>query len=207
MTESSKNNEDVELLRFQKPERLIDKVANGSLDYVAGPFLPLQLDDIAEEIDQWMGIALVNDNSAYETGQAREDLMDFCSELQLLSEALYVIHQSNKTATADEWKEKLPNKLRKELDQLNQPALLTEEQISNPMLVIGAFCQQFTLCYCRAELWDLLEAVISYEGKKEVSKINLLLVYETIASVIEAAFMLSKSSISKSNLGLHKKRP
>ena len=69
MTESSKNNEDVELQRFQKPERLIDKVANGSLDYVAGPFLPLQLDDIAEEIDQWMGIALVNDNSAYETGR------------------------------------------------------------------------------------------------------------------------------------------
>ena len=54
--------------RFQKPERLIDKVASGSLDYVVGPFLPFQLGDIAEEIDQWMGIALVNDNSAYETG-------------------------------------------------------------------------------------------------------------------------------------------
>lgn len=178
--------------RFQKPERLIDKVAAGSEAYMKEAFLTLQLDDIKEEIDGWLSIALVNDNSAYEEGRAREDLMDFCSELQLLAEAFHVMNESAKPEEANAWKKNLQPDLKEKVDQLNQLELLTPEQTEDPMSVIHDFCKRFKLSYCRTELWDLLDAVITYEGEKEVVKINLLLVYECIASIIEVAYILHK---------------
>ena len=185
-----------ERVRFHKPERLIDKIIRDPLHCITDAFLILPLNEVCHEINQWLQIALINDNSAYEESEAREDLMDFCAEMQLLAEALHVINEKNKSKDIDEWKNKLPKKLRKKLDQLDQPELLSPEQTANPMLAINDFCNSFELSYARAELWDLLDAVIGYEGDKEVYKINLLLAYQCISCFVEAAYILNNNNSS-----------
>ena len=116
--------------------------------------------------------------------------MDFCSELQLLAEAFHVLNETNKPK--DEWEKNLPADLKEKFKKCNQPELLSPEQIANPMQVIDAFCSTFTLFYTRVELWDLLEAVITYEGGKEIYKGNLLPAYQCISCLVEVAYIINK---------------
>jgi hypothetical protein len=192
MIEENIYNEKDERIRFHKPERLIDKVNGNPLVCITEAFLIFHLEDICQEIDQWLEIALINNNSAYEEGEAREDLMDFCAEMQLLIEAFHVINEQNKSKDVDEWRNRLPNDLRGKIDQLDQPELLSPEQTANPILVINNFCNSFELSYARAELWDLLDAVIVYEGEREVYKMNLLLAYQWMSCLVEVAYVIYK---------------
>jgi hypothetical protein len=186
--------ESEESIRFRKPERLIDKITRNPKDCISETFMVLKLNEFREAINEWLEVAFINENCEYEEGRARWDLKDFCAELQLLAEAFHLMNEANNRETAGAWKKKLPDNIKEELEQLNQPELLNSEQKARPMLVINRFCNAFKLSYSRGELWDLQDAVISYDGEKEISKLNLLLIYECISCLVQAAFILNDNS-------------
>jgi hypothetical protein len=41
---------------------------------------------------------------------------------------------------------------------------LIEEELTDPLKVIGQICSRYDINYVRLELWELLESVVSYEG-------------------------------------------
>lgn len=90
-------------------------------------FTNFHLDDFKRELKLWLHVALVNEQSAYEEGGAREDLIDFIDQLHRLIEALYLIHKKGK---------KLDKPLRKKIaniiEKMNVPISLSETESDNP---------------------------------------------------------------------------
>ena len=128
-----------ERIRFQKPKWRIEMAQEDPYGCIAEVFTWIHLDDFRDELQEWLRIALINDQSAYDEGAAREDVMDFCDKFQLLMEALQVINMNRQTEDMLRWKEGLPDDLREEIESYNRPVLLTEEQKADPSLVIGYF--------------------------------------------------------------------
>ncbi len=154
-------NEEEKRIRFQKPKWAIDTAQEDLYGCIAEVFTWIHLDDFRDELHEWLRIALINDQSAYDEGVAREDVMDFCNELQRLIEAMNVINEDRTPEKTRRWKENLPDDLREELESYNRPVLLTEEQKVDPPSVIKEFCTTFTISYARHELWDLMDSVTS----------------------------------------------
>jgi len=138
----------------------------------------------------WQQLALTNDNSAYEEGGAREDLMDFCQEFLKLIEALHVLNNSSNSRK--KWLSKLPSEQREVIAEMNQLERLSEDEIAKPKLVIKAFCGSFSYSYTNSEISDLLDAVITYEGEKKVYKHNLILSYLCMNCLLRIAYINSK---------------
>jgi hypothetical protein len=169
-----------------KSYRLCNKVKKRPLRSLRKIFEIFHLDDIRADILQWQQLALANDQSAYDEGTAREQLMEFCNELIRLAEALHIINERNQE------RKKLPKEVTDIIEKINQSASLTIEEKSNPLLIINGFCKMYSYNYVRTELWDLLEAVISYEGKKKVNKGSLLLLYQSMLCLLKVAYTLHK---------------
>lgn len=184
-----------ERIRFQKRESPIDRFQNNPYGCINEVFTWFQLDDLGDNLQQWLHIALINDQSAYDEGSAREDVMDFCDELQLLMEALHVINENHKPVKAKKWLEKLPVKLREELKKYNQPVMLTEEQKADPQIIIKDFCDTFSLSYVRRELWDLMDSVVFYERNGNTQRSEPQAVYKCLLALVEAAYVIYHSYI------------
>nr|MBP7558541.1 hypothetical protein [Chitinophagaceae bacterium] len=124
-------------------------------------------------------LALCNDDSAYAEAPARENLLAFLQAFQRVIEALYITrlkklkYQSPARAT------------------LNCPQLLTLQEQANPMPVIRQFAETFTHSYIQAELLDLLEAVISYRGKKKIQPGSVIFVYQRLCILANLAYQLT----------------
>jgi hypothetical protein len=191
-TERENNTTEEESKSLGKRVRLIDKVITDPYSCIAEVFRIFGVDDISGVLQFWPEVAMRNESSAYENARDRGDLMDFCRELQLLAEALHVINEKNKIPGADDWKEQLPEDLKEKIKKFDQPELQDSQQTENPSLVVKDFCNTFTINYARVELWDLLDAVISYEkdGQKYIAGLNLLLTYECLLCIIKNDFLL-----------------
>lgn len=187
--------DDKERIRFLKRESPIDRFQNNPYGCIAEVFTWFQLDDLGDNLQQWLHIALINDQSAYDEGSAREDVMDFCDELQILMVALHVINENHKPEKKKKWLKMLPADLREEMKGYNQPVLLTEEQKNHPQIVIKNFCSAFTLSYVRRELWDLLDSVVFYERESNTQSHDPHAVYKCLLALVEAAFMIYHSYI------------
>lgn len=155
------------------------------------------LDVISQQLAGWYDIAVCNDSSCYEMGSERADLSVFVRELHKLYEALYAVKE---IGLLKEYvgRDYLSPGLRHELYSDENFEHLEEEEISGPETVIAAFFDQFTYRYARLELWDLLDAVITYEGAHPglVKKTNLLFIWECMAALLHIAFRLHKDSIT-----------
>jgi hypothetical protein len=179
--------------RFDKTSRFLYKERGQIIDCLPEIFRNFHLDDFREELNLWRELALCNDQSAYDTGYAREDLMDFIRELHTLIEAFHLVnekanqHQKNKTTLH------LSKQTRKLLSGLNIPVSLSEEQKARPYLVISRFCKSFGQEYVKMELLDLLDAVITYEGSKEINKSILVLFYQHLQFLTGLAYNLAGS--------------
>lgn len=183
-------NDDSKRIRFQKPKWPIDTAYEDPYGCISEVFTCIHLDDFRDELQEWLRIALINDQSAYDEGPAREDVMDFCDELKLLMEALQVINMNREPDDMRKWKEGLPDDLREEIESYNQPILLTEEQRANPLSVIIDFCNMFTLSYARRELWDLLDSVTFYGRETSAWAPDLHITYKCLLALVEAAYVL-----------------
>lgn len=172
-----------------KPYRFCSKIKKHPLRCLHKIFQIFHLDDISADISAWQQLALANDRSAYDEGDAREQLMEFCNEFIRLAEAPHIINEKNQE------RKNLSKEVTDIITKMNQTSSLTIEEQSNPMVVINNFCKMYSYNYMRTELWDLLEAVITYEGKKKVNRSSLLLLYQSMLCLMRVAYILHKQPV------------
>jgi hypothetical protein len=147
--------------RFSKPGHFFNKGGRPSVADLREAFQNYHLDDMRQELGLWRDMALANENSAYDCGYAREDLIDFVHGTQILIEAFYVMYRRNIGDTKQNILKGLSRRSRKIFAEMKKPVLLTAGQKAAPAMVVHRFCRKFPHLYAKAEQLDLLEAVIS----------------------------------------------
>ena len=160
--------------RFHKSCHLpnnIDKYFFDGLEAVFGNF---HLHDFREGLNLWLHAALASEQSAYVNGGEREDLMDFVQHLHRLTEAFCIIHAHTPA------QQNLPAPTKELLANVNPLFYLNEAEQGNPHKEIRLFRRTFRYSYAKAELLDLLEGVITYNGAKEISRVYLLSEHNSI---------------------------
>ncbi len=178
--------------RFHKPYHFLAKTRKLDIGCLTEIFKNFHLDDFREEINLWQHLALSNNQSAYEDGCDREDLIDFVEELHKLIEAFHCINNKINHQQKKKQLKGLPKKTKKMLSKMNIPLSLTEEEKNSPGLVIKQFCKTFEQDYAKIELLDMLDAVITYEGDKTSHKVNLVLSYQHVHYLIKLAYHIGK---------------
>jgi len=66
---------------------------------------------------------------------------------------------------------------------------------------IAFFCRAYPLRHSRAELWDLLDAVVSYAGPVGIEWGNILRDFEALCCMAEAAYLLSARTGAAATIG------
>jgi hypothetical protein len=178
--------------RFHKPWHFLSKEGAYPLHCLYEIFKSFHLDDFKSELNLWQELALCNDQSAYEEGGAREDLMDFIHGLQKLIEAFHMLHKKSNRQKINKGIKGFSKQTKKMLSQINNPVFLTTAEMDKPGIVIKQFCKRFTSSYTTIELLDLLEAVITYEGNKNAYKGNLVLFYQHLHYLVRLAYKMEK---------------
>jgi len=171
----------------------MEKVNKHPIPCLQEVFKAFHLLDITNELNHWFQVGMSNDNSAYEDGIQRSNLMRFNGELQILAEALCLINKSHQPKGLKDRMERLPPEIKMVMQQYNQPTKLSLEEMINPMQVVKRFCSVFTREYANREMWDWLDAVITYDGEypNAVYKGHILTFYECLICLIESAFVLT----------------
>lgn len=187
--------------RFSKPWHFLSR-AGRPRKMLWEIFDHYHLDSLKEEIQSWKQLALCNDNSAYDEGGVREDLMDFTQALLRVMEAFHII---NERKTSDRRRKQLKGMSKESLKiiaQMNIPVLLTADEKKKPQRVIHHFCKTFRRSYVQMELMDMLDAVITYKGERKLYKGNRVLFYEALSMLTNLAYKMyghgkrSKSFVS-----------
>jgi hypothetical protein len=180
-------------IRFHKPKQPMETAREDPYGCISHVFIWLYLEDFRNELHEWLRVALINEQGSYGDGYAREDLMDFCSELQNLAEAMDRINKSRKPEDLHRWMDDFQYGLQevtKSPDRLEPPK---GEQ--NPIQMVGRFCDMFTLSYARRELWDLLDSLKFYEKESNDWGPDPLTTYQCLLALAEAAFALEQISL------------
>ena len=141
------------------------------------------LNDLRYDLLKWQEIAFCNDEGLYETGTEREDLICFVEALVKLAEAFYILYARKNRQQLKQ----LSRPVRKLIRDENRPQYLSGEEKAAPRYVVTGFAQTFSVKYARAELLDLLEAVVGYEGPRAVCKTNLVLLYRQLDYLVRLA--------------------
>lgn len=164
--------------RFHKPDHFLTLATASPVRALADIIDTYTLDDLRQELNLWQELALCNDDSAYAEAPARENLLAFLQAFQRTIEALYATrlkklnYQSPARAA------------------LNTPTLLTLQEQAQPMPVIRQFAETFTPTYTQAELLDLLEAVISYRGKKKIQLESVVFFYQRLCLLANMVYQI-----------------
>jgi len=189
-----KNEEQSERKRFDKSFSFLFGEGDRTINCLPEIFQNFQLDDFRVELNLWQEMALSNDQSAYDRGYAREDLIDFLKELLKLIEAFHMIKEMAFQQRKNETGRQLSKQTRKLLAGFNIPVLLNKEELTRPSLVIGRFCNTFSKDYVNMEILDLLDAVLTYDGPKEIYKTSLVLFYQHLHFLTGLAYNLTGSN-------------
>ncbi|NCT74073.1 MAG: hypothetical protein GXC78_06070 [Chitinophagaceae bacterium] len=164
--------------KFHKPDHFLTLTASSPVKALEDIIETYTLDDLRQELCLWQEFALCNDDSAYTEAPARENLLAFIHAFQRTIEALYITRLKKMKYKA------------LALSALNTPQLLTPQEQSQPMLVIRQFTEKFSLSYTQAELLDLLEAVICYQGKKKMQLGSVVFIYQRLCLLANVAYLL-----------------
>ncbi|RYE59281.1 MAG: hypothetical protein EOP48_01370 [Sphingobacteriales bacterium] len=181
-------NEKEKRKRFNKPYHFLTRGKNQPAKCLAEVFQHYHLDDFREEIETWEQLALSSGLSIYDEGAEREDLIDFVQGLHRLVEAFLLLNTEINGREIGRTLKSLSEDARKLISEMNVPVALTSEQKENPRSVIKQFTQRFKQSYAELELLDLLDAVVTYDGDKEVHKVNLVLFYQHLNYLIKLAY-------------------
>lgn len=174
--------------RFYKPWHFLSQASSRPLHILWEIFHTYHLDELKEELQCWQQLALCNDNSAYEEESTREDLMDFIQQLLRLIEAFYVLNERKNAGRKRRQLKGVPKETVKLIAQMNTSVLLTADEKKDPGQVITQFCKTFRLSYVHMELLDMLDAVITYKGDKEIYKGNWVMLYEALSVLVKLAY-------------------
>lgn len=177
--------------RFYKPWHFLSQAGKRPLRILWEVFYTYHLDELKQELQCWQRQALCNDNSAYDEGGAREDLMDFIQQLFRLIEAFHVLNEQENAGRKRRQQKEMAKDAQQMIAKMNTPVLLTVGEKKNPQQVIHQFCKTFRRSYVQMELLDMLDAVITYKGSKEVSKGNLVMHYEALLVLVNLAYKMS----------------
>ncbi|MGJ7033243.1 hypothetical protein [Niabella hirudinis] len=177
--------------RFYKPWHFLSQAGKRPLRILWEVFDNYDLDELKQELQCWQQCALCNDNSAYSEAGAREDLMDFTRHLLRLIEAFYILNERKSAGRKRRQQEGMAKEARQMITQMNTPVLLTADEKKDPAQVITQFCKTFRPSYVQTELLDMLDAVITYKGSKEVYKENWVMFYEALLALVNVAYKIS----------------
>lgn len=169
--------------RFYKPYHFRTEIVRNKEGPLSLIFTNFHLDDFNRALKLWLHVALVNEQSAYEEGGAREDLIDFIDQLHRLIEALYLIHKKGMKVDKPS-----PNKIANIIGKKNVPISLSETESDNPLIVILSFGKTFNADYVKAELLDMLEALITYDGHRKIYLGGLVSFYQHLHFLIKIAY-------------------
>jgi hypothetical protein len=188
------NELELETSRFTKQKRLVDRVKENPNTGIIDIFQLIELNDLKANLNCWLKVALSNERGIYDEAQLRADLICFTDQLLILIEAMYIKSEVYRLQRPSDWTSELPKSIRDEIKRNNHISLLSSEQINEPDIVLEQFSNQFSNDYCRVELWDLLDAVISYEDDliEGYSRLNVLLYYECFSCLIDSAYIIKK---------------
>lgn len=178
--------------RFSKPSHFLSQAGKHPHTGLREVFCNYGLDELRQELQYWQQLALCNDNSAYEDASAREDLLDFTRELHRLAEAFYIMNVRKNAGSKRKQLKGLTKQTRKVIVQANSTVLLTDDERKHPEQVVHEFCKTFRRPYAQTELLDMLDAVITYKGTKEIYKGNLMLFYEHLLYLLKLAYRIYK---------------
>jgi len=135
------------------------------------------LPKIRNLLRDWQFVGITTECSTYDEADQRKQLLLFYKGLFPLIEALFVINAEN-------------NKVEIEKDKLEY---LRKDQLIKPIKVIEEFFEKFPLMYVRRELYDWLEAGLSFNGPwpEDFSEGEVLDTYNVIWCLVESAKMLT----------------
>jgi hypothetical protein len=164
---------------YGKPAQLIEYVDEAPIGVIIEVFKYEGLYFLRDQMKSWLTIAMSADSFAYEEAEQRRQLLSFQDHLLVLVEALFIIYTQHHTVKSG-------------TRENDQPQLLTQEQIANPMQVVTAFFSKFPLYYCMRELSDWLEAGIGFTGTypDNIDALQALLIYRNALCLMKAAYRL-----------------
>ncbi|WP_290792175.1 hypothetical protein [Flavihumibacter sp. UBA7668] len=164
--------------RFHKPYHFMQLAEEAPFEALAELFHNFSLDNFRQELATWKTLAISNKESIYDDPDSINDLQDFIQELLKLIEAFYLLNKEKNKQYFELLFTALPKETRQKIADKNRPILLTEEEKSNPAIILQQFKQTFTKTYVHIELLDMLEAIITHEGDNHIDKSNLILYYQ-----------------------------
>jgi hypothetical protein len=158
---------------LDKPKRLIEYVNEDPLYVLKEVFKPQQWSFIGNELSDWLIIGLSSDYNAYDDWPNRLTLVFFYDQLNLLIEALFILHLQN-----------IENSDKNEKIATYKVHLLTKEQMENPKQVIVAFFERYRADYVIRELDDWLASALSYPGSWRDNIVSAYHVFNTYRNVL-----------------------
>lgn len=196
----AEDDEEEEMVRFVKPISLMEITKKDSLKGISQVFQTVNIDMINDNLIQWFNIAMCDESGKYETPLERADLIVFVPNLEKLYEALYAIRETERIKEYA-GRDKLSPGLRGELCKDESFEKLSDEEIANPKSVVTEFFNLFSYRYARIELWDMLDAAVTYDGEnpEAPNRLNLLLEYECMSALLYAAYKINSGSLRDSN--------
>lgn len=179
--------------RFTKLIRPKEFIRKDILKGVNRIFLTIELEVLNESLQLWLNAGLCNELGSYEHPTERADLITYVNSLYRLFEALHVYCELEKVKEYV-GKDRLSPRLFADFKKNVNYSLLDDDELLEPLEVVTDFFEQFPFRYARIELWDLLDAVITYEGTalQAVEKNGLLLTYECMDALLHAARRLNE---------------
>ncbi|OQP57606.1 hypothetical protein [Niastella populi] len=165
----------------------VELVKADPLDTIAGVFDSIDFDYFRANCNRWFHAVIINQSHVYDEEDRRTGLQTLFVDLELLLEAIYVIHINASGA----------NVTRRPV-KYDKVYLLTHEQADNPNDVLCSFFKKFSMPYIRQELKDWLQAGIDIDASDPVQlkAIKVLLTFNDLECLLEAAYQYCKYGIS-----------
>ena len=194
-TETDPNEVDTVFEVYQKEPQLIELSRIDPLKAINEVFSRENLVVLKENVTKWLHVVLATDWRDYANADHRVQLLEFYEELLLFIEAVYVIFKratENEQSGSELPSTKIPHE---------QPALLNEEQLSNPAPVILHLFKRFPQLYIQRELWEWLSAGLTFSGEfsERLYGLYVLSTYEEVLCLIESAHQLIRLGIITTN--------
>lgn len=150
--------------------------------------------DFCNGLNHWQRMALSNDQSSYDEGYMREDLMDLVDQLKQLINCWWSVYlkRMRKDKPAED-KLGAVSKCRNKHEVFNA----TLDYVgSKPGAFVKIFCATFNRNYIELELLDMLDAVINYGGANPKYKGNLVYFYQHLICLVRLTYRINKTKLS-----------
>lgn len=182
---------------FHKPYHFLNQGRHQYSQCLAEIFQNFHLRDFREEIVLWKLLALSSDQRAYDEGHERSKMIKFIHELYRLIEAFHIINVKINRQKKNDQVLKLLDGYEAKLFHIDLPIMLSTKESKNPGRVLKHFTKTFKHSYAKIEILDLLDAVITYKGNKQVNRENLILFYQHVSYLIRLAYSASEELLNR----------